>query len=392
MIEVQQALKILRKTSPKQIRESRDLKDSLGYVLSEEIIAPIDLPNFDQSAMDGYAVNVKTGNEVYEMIGEVQAGSANEPVLLPGQCVRIFTGAKVPVTANTVIQQEWAITNGNEVRFDRAVEKGRNIRPKGEQIKKGSMALEKGSVLNAASIGFLAGMGITELPVCRKPTVHILTTGNELIPPGHDLAPGQIFESNSIMLQSALNTFGFDEVQVATVPDDYEQTVQVIKTALENADLLMLSGGISVGDYDYVYKALLENQVNELFYKVNQKPGKPLYFGKKDQQIVAALPGNPAAALSCFYIYVLPTLNQMYGKGFQGLKTSKALMAESYSKKGSRAQFLKAKLDKNQVRPLGGQSSAMLKSFSEANVLIYIPTEAETVLKGEEVLVYHIHV
>lgn len=392
MIEVQQALKILRETSPKQIRESRDLKDSLGYVLSEEIIAPIDLPNFDQSAMDGYAVNVKTGNEVYEMIGEVQAGSANEPVLLPGQCVRIFTGAKVPVTANTVIQQEWAITNGNEVRFDRAVEKGRNIRPKGEQIKKGSMALEKGSVLNAASIGFLAGMGITELPVCRKPTVYILTTGNELIPPGHDLAPGQIFESNSIMLQSALNTFGFDEVQVATVPDDYEKTVQVIKTALENADLLMLSGGISVGDYDYVYKALLENQVNELFYKVNQKPGKPLYFGKKDQQIVAALPGNPAAALSCFYIYVLPTLNQMYGKGFQGLKTSKALMAESYSKKGSRAQFLKAKLDKNQVRPLGGQSSAMLKSFSEANVLIYIPTEAETVLKGEEVLVYHIHV
>ncbi|MGB1103038.1 MAG: gephyrin-like molybdotransferase Glp [Crocinitomicaceae bacterium] len=390
MIQIKEALDILRSSNQIPNETIISLKNSLGHVLSKDILAPIDLPGFNQSAMDGYAVCLKEGVESYEIIGEVEAGSPDEPKLSPGQCVRIFTGAKVPVTANTVVQQEWAIVDGNRIQFDRDIQLGKNIRPQGEQIKSGNIALAKGHLINAASIGFLAGLGLTEVAVFMNPKIQILTTGNELIPPGNPLKAGQIYESNSAMLEAALRSFNYNQVDIATVPDNYEQTVALVKNALESYDFLILSGGISVGDYDFVHQALVDNKVEQLFYKVNQKPGKPLFFGQKENKIIAALPGNPAAALTCFYVYVLPMLNKLSGKGFEELETGKAKMSNAYIKKGDRAYLLKAKLKDGEIQPLDGQSSAMLQSFALSNAIIHIPSNKSSVEAGEDVEFYHI--
>lgn len=391
MISVEEAIQTLKNLDIQPQREWMGISKAIGHVLAEDVLAPIDQPGFNQSAMDGYALNVTPEFKAYKMVGEVEAGSDASPDLKPGECVRIFTGARVPDTANTVIQQEWAIVQDDEISFDRDIQSRKNIRYQGEQIQVGEVALEKGHVLNPASIGFLTGLGITEVNVCQKPKVHILTTGNELVQPGENLKPGQIYESNSQMLKAALETVGVHEVVLDAVKDNYQETVSIINRSLIEADMLILSGGISVGEYDYVKQALKANGVEELFYKVNQKPGKPVFFGKKESKVIAALPGNPAAALTCFYIYVLPLIHQLSGKGFTGLPVSRVRIAGHVKKKGNRAQFLKAKRTGDCVQPLGGQSSAMLQSFAQANALIYLPEAVQEVEKGAEVLVYEIH-
>ena len=166
------------------------------------------------------------------------------------------------------------------------------------------MALQKGSKLTPASIGFLASIGITQVNVFKKPSIAIIATGNELVPGGTPLGYGQIYESNSLMLKAALQNLNFDNVTTHKVDDHYNDTLELLSDLIDSHDLILVSGGISVGDYDFVGKALDELKVKQLFYKVNQKPGKPLYFGKKDHKVIFALPGNPAAALSCFYLYV----------------------------------------------------------------------------------------
>jgi molybdopterin molybdotransferase len=391
MISVGDALEVLKQLNKSTDKVQESLKNANGLVLAQDVLAPIDQPNFNQSAMDGYALHFSEEKRAYKKVGEIQAGSSKEPVLKPGECVRIFTGAKVPASANTVIQQEWATEKNGTVEFDRVLSLNKNIRYQGEQIKTNELALPKGHQLNPASIGFLANLGVTEVMVYRQPIVHILTTGNELVPPGEMLKSGQIYESNSQMLYAALQKMGITNIAIQTIPDDYQATVNHIREAIQNADLVLISGGISVGDYDFVKEALAENNVKELFYKVNQKPGKPLYIGQTDSTIVAALPGNPAAALTCFYIYVQPMINALAGKGFVGLQESKAQIDRDIQIKGNRAQFLKAYAENEVVSPLDGQSSAMLKSYALANALIYIPENRTAIQKGDSVVIYQIN-
>ncbi len=387
MITVERALEILKtETSPLR-GEWKAVAASRGRVLAESILSPIDMPSFNQSAMDGYALNAVEGKDNYSVINEVAAGSDEEPELQPGEAVRVFTGAMVPATANVVVQQEWVERSGNVIRLTHEIQLGQHIRLQGGQIKTGELALEAGVVLNPAAIGFLAGLGITQAHVIKEPKISLITTGNELIEPGNELNRGQIYESNSAMLCAALEAYHFNAHTVAKVRDDYALTKKAIETELEKADLVILTGGISVGDYDFVGKALGEIGVRELFYKVNQKPGKPLYFGTLGDKIVAALPGNPAAALTCFYRYVLPVLNQMAGKGFTGLEEIELPIREAYFKKGERAEFLKAKIKAGCVSQLGSQSSAMLNSFAQANALIYIPADRGQINKDERVQV-----
>jgi len=383
MITVEKALEILKCETAPLTGEWKALAASNGDVLAESILSPIDMPSFDQSAMDGYAINAVEGKEIYHVISEVAAGSGEEPVLNFGEAVRIFTGALVPASANIVVQQEWVTRSGNEIRIEREIQLGQHIRRQGEQIKTGELALQAGAVLNPAAIGFLAGLGITKVNVIKQPKISLITTGNELVAPGNTLKRGQIFESNSAMLCAAFETYHFKNYTISKVEDDYDLTKKAIETELENADLVILTGGISVGDYDFVGKALQEIGVQELFYKINQKPGKPLFFGRIGNKMVAALPGNPAAALTCFYRYVLPVLNQLAGKGFCGLEELELSLAESYFKKGERAEFLKAEIKNGHVSILGSQSSAMLNSYAQANALIYIPTEKGQINKDE---------
>ena len=319
MITVEKALEILKSETAPLAGEWRSLGESNGHVLAESILSPIDMPSFDQSAMDGYAINTVEGRKIYNVISEVAAGSGEEPVLNFGEAVRIFTGAMVPASANVVVQQEWVVRAGNEIRIEREIQLVQHIRRQGEQIKTGELALQAGAILNPAAIGFLAGLGITEVNVLKRPKIGLITTGNELVEPGNELKRGQIYESNSAMLCAAFETYYFKNYTISKVEDDYDLTKKRIETELDNSDFVILTGGISVGDYDFVGKALQEIGTQELFYKINQKPGKPLYFGRIGNKMVAALPGNPAAALTCFYRYVLPVLNQMAGKGFFGL-------------------------------------------------------------------------
>ena len=342
MISVEQALKIVIKNS--SITEQTELKtvsNALGYALSNDIISQISMPPFQQSAMDGYAIHFHD-SLIYKIVGEIKAGDKNQPELQKGEAVRIFTGAPVPNSSNCVVIQENTSVNENLLTLDSEVQLMANIRPLGEQISKNDVALKKGSLLTPASIAFLTSLGITEVKVHKKPSIAIIVTGNELIEPGQLLEYGQIYESNAIMISSALKSQGFNDTNIYKVKDDYNDTVDILKSSIAHHDLVIISGGISVGDYDFVGKALHELNVEELFYKVKQKPGKPLYFGKKDKKLIFALPGNPSAALSCFYIYVQTALNHLIGNiGFNLTRTT-GISKSNYTKKGHRSQFLKA--------------------------------------------------
>ena len=283
------------------------LNNALGYVLSQDIVAPVSLPPFPQSAMDGYALcgSGKDGlHGAYKLVGEIRAGDETNITLKEGEAVRIFTGAMVPEDISSVVRQEDVTIRDGEVLVPGEVKPGSNIRHTGDQIQCGEMALGSGTVLTPACIGFLAGLGLREVNVYPRPRVGLVVTGSELVQPGHPLRPGQIYESNSATLAAALESTGFSVAGKMIIGDDFERTVQAIGTMAGHHDIVIMSGGISVGDYDFVKRAMEELHVETVFYKINQKPGKPAFFGKRQGRLLFALPGNPSAALLCYYQYV----------------------------------------------------------------------------------------
>ena len=384
MISIEEAIKAVRNNIAPLLKKTvKTLEKSNGYRLYQDVNSPINMPPFRQSAMDGYALHLHD-NLNYNLVGEVKAGDNNSFILKPGEAVRIFTGAAVPDTANAVMMQEKVITHSNSIEIEHQIDKGLNIRPKGEQVKKNTVALKKGTKLTPAGIGYLTSLGITKVPVFKKPNIAIVTTGNELIEPGQTLTHGKIYESNSKMLQSVLYSLKFYDVSLHKVEDDYIKTIHLLKTVIEDNDLVLITGGISVGDYDYVGKALNELQVEEVFYKVKQKPGKPLFFGKKDNASIFALPGNPAAALTCFYVYVYIALEQMMNRENSELPRIKAKSVSNFSKKGDRPQFLKAIYSDGEVELLEGQNSSMLQTFALSNALVFIPAYKSEVNIGDD--------
>ncbi|GAA4275488.1 molybdopterin molybdotransferase MoeA [Aquimarina mytili] len=387
MTSVEQALLLVdtyTKTTEKTTAIT--LSQSLGFVLAKDILSPINMPPFRQSAMDGYALG-SIEEKTFSLVGEVQAGDDQNPNIIKGEAIRIFTGAPVPSGAKAVVMQEKVTIEGRNIVLDEFSTPDSNIRPEGEQIKKGEIALTKGTAITPAGIGYLATLGITHVEVYQKPSIAIIATGNELIPPGQDLKHGQIYESNSVMLSAALQASGFTDIECHKVEDNYEATRSLLQRVIEQYDVVLISGGISVGDYDFVGKALQDLKVEEVFYKVKQKPGKPLYFAKKNNTTIFALPGNPASSLSCFYIYALPTLNKISGLAAYKLKQSTRISNSTYSKKGQRSEFLKAIVKDQQVTILDGQASSMLRSFALSNALVYLPEETSEIKVGDPIQV-----
>lgn len=377
MISTSNAISLVNSSTTPLESTNTILSEALGKILSIDAIAQIDLPPFSQSAMDGYAIKFGNGDQ-FEVIGEIKAGDdASSIVLEKGQAIKIFTGAMCPSSADLVCRIEDIKEDGNTITIFKMPKAGANIRLQGEQIKRGDQGLNKGNELNPAAIGFLANLGIEEVKVYNQPKINIVSTGNELVPPSISkvLAPGKIFESNGIMLQMAIQERGFSCTSPTHLVDSYKEVFEGLKAKLELSDVLIVSGGISVGDYDFVGKALIELGVKQVFYKVNQKPGKPIFFGTKEDKLIFALPGNPAAALTCFYLYVLPALNKLAGKGFKELPRSIGKLTSSIERPNTREQFLKASNKNGEVTILEGQSSAMLRTFSTANALAYLPAE-----------------
>ena len=385
MISVEQASQIIDKNTQLTHKSiDIDLIDALGYVLFQDVLSPINMPPFRQSAMDGYAINLHNA-KTYVLIGEVKAGDGHQLHLKPGDAARIFTGAPVPESANAVVMQEKISSQNHTLAIESNVIINENIRPLGEQVLEGQVALKKGVKLTAAAIAYLTTLGITQVKVYKKPSIAIVVTGNELVQAGQPLQYGQIYESNAIMLISALKQAGYTNVSTYSVSDHYEKTLQVLKEVIHENDIVLVSGGISVGDYDFVGKALNEFGVVEHFYKVNQKPGKPLFFGKKEDKIIFALPGNPAASLSCFYIYVIAAIEKLSGNLNFKIKRVKAVSKSDFIKKGERAQFLKAIYKEGTVEILEGQNSSMLHTFALANALVYLADTDESVKINDEV-------
>ena len=387
MISVQKAFSILQANLQVLPQTECSLFQARKHILAQSLASPINMPPFRQSAMDGYALCLHDALQ-YEIIGEVKAGDSHRVELLPGQAVKIFTGAAVPDSAQAMIQIEKVIANGTQLLVDELVLPETNVRPIGEQISAGDLAIEKGKVLNAAAIGFLAGLGFTRVSVYQKPKVGIVITGNELSKPGTPLEYGKVYESNGIMLQSALIDSHYDAVTLYEVNDDFDNTKNKLKEALTVNDVVLVSGGISVGDYDFVARALKELEVETLFYKVNQKPGKPLFAGKLKDKIVFALPGNPAACLTCFYVYVLPTLAILSGAEANYQQAILLPIAHDYEVRNTRSQFLKANISNGEAEILSHQASSMLNSFSVSNGLVYVPDGNYELKKGDKVEVY----
>ncbi|WP_034919936.1 gephyrin-like molybdotransferase Glp [Gillisia sp. CAL575] len=382
MVTIEEAHKIIKDQKIRLKTETRRLSDCLGFSISEELNAPFDMPSFDNSAMDGYAL---CGiSQEYIIVGEVAAGDKKQFELKEGEAVRIFTGAKVPENTSAVMMQEKTSVAGNKLSLEQMPKEGQSIRRKGEELTKGQLVFEKGTTITPAGIGLIGSLGIQKVEVFRKPVINLITTGNELIEPGKPKAEGQIYESNSYALASACEQFGFKCGNKKQIEDDFEAIKLGIKKSLETTDVLILSGGISVGDYDYVKQALEENGVKEKFYKVFQKPGKPLYFGRKSEQFVFALPGNPASSLSCFYVYVLPFLYQLSGSAKNGLQRYSFPISHDFANKGDRPSFLKAKISNGIVEILDGQGSSMILSMAHGNALAFIDAETSH-KKGEMV-------
>ncbi|WP_066220938.1 molybdopterin molybdotransferase MoeA [Formosa haliotis] len=378
MISVQQALHIIDTTVvPNRIKKVKIAK-SLGCILAEDITAPIHMPSFRQSAMDGYAI-IWSESAKYTLTDEAKAGDAQDLSLKPFEAVRIFTGAKVPDQADTVVMQEHVSKIEHDLSINIMPNKGANVRPIGEQVKEGDIVLKKGSVLNEAAIGFLSGLGLTKVAIYLPPKISILVTGNELQKPGKPLKPGKIYESNAVMLQTALKRFGINDIKTFKAKDTLKATRKSIKKALKFSDIVLISGGISVGDYDFVKEALDKNHVDEMFYRLNQKPGKPLWFGKKDHQFVFALPGNPASVLTCFYVYVLPILKKFSGLTAYHLPQIQAKSATAFKNTTGKTLFLKAYYNGEDVTILQGQQSSMLHAFASSNVLVKIPENLENI-------------
>ncbi|MCE6992983.1 gephyrin-like molybdotransferase Glp [Dyadobacter sp. CY323] len=372
--------------------QNRSLADAAGYVLAKDIIAPIALPSFRQSSMDGYAIihsDVAENGTSLKLAGESKAGQTLTPDLKPGSAIRIFTGAPVPESATAVIMQEHTEVIGGHVLINEyPVPAGKNVREVGRQIKEGTVALTAGTYLSPGSIGFLQGMSVSQATVYRKPKIGLLITGDELLKVGDPLSHGKIYESNSAMLIAALAQDGILDIELKYAEDNLASTVQALIELLEQNDVILASGGISVGDYDFVGTSLQEIGAETIFYKVRQKPGKPLLFAKKDEKAIFALPGNPASSLVCYYEYVFPAIRKMLGHDNPFLKSLKLPIKYAYSFDGERDEFLKALVEEDEVMPLDGQESFALRSFAIANAIIYLPVSQNKVEAGDLVEVH----
>ncbi|WP_421945023.1 gephyrin-like molybdotransferase Glp [Pedobacter sp.] len=385
MISVREAKKLIYDHAAKLQAITVPLEEAAGRILAEDVYAICDIPAFRQSSMDGYAFKFEENVTSLKLVGEMAAGTTLNASIGHGEAYRIFTGAPLPLQADTVIMQEKvSLENDKVVLLDPNLKKGLNAREKGSEIKLGDLAIGKGSLMTPAAMGFLAGIGIDKVSIVPSPKIAIILTGNELQQPGSPLAFGQVYESNSFALTAALNQMGITGVEILTAKDDLETLTHILGAALQTHDMVLLTGGVSVGDYDFVIQATSLCGVKQIFHKVKQKPGKPLYFGKKENKLVFGLPGNPSSVLSCFYNYVFPAIG-LLNNSFIKVKIVTAILIAGYRKPSGLTHFLKSIYHEGKAKPLGAQDSYRMSSFAQANCLICLDEEATEFFPGDEV-------
>ena len=378
------------------------LDDCLGYTLAEPIIAGFDLPSFDNSAVDGYGVrvaDVQAASDLspvqLKMIGESRAGKSSDFDQHDGTAVKILTGAIVPTSAEAVIMREFCEERNGHVIVKASVEAGENIRRKGGEVHRGDTVLAPGIRINPAVLALLATVGSNNARVHQKPRLAIVVTGDELVPPGSELKHGQIFDSNSYGLKAALKCLGISECHVFYAKDTPADTRNAFSAALQCADVVISSGGVSVGDHDYVKDALESLKVETVFWRIAIKPGKPVYFGtlaaeNDSAKLVFGLPGNPVSVLVTYHQFVKPALLQMMGGRTVPATKYKAKLTTAIKKKPGRLDFMRGKLHSSEtssllVTPVKGQDSHMLTGLATADSLLHFAAEAESLPANAEV-------
>ena len=396
MVSVDEAwAKIQAMARPLSIRRRR-LEEAVGCVLAEHVRAPIDLPPFDNSAMDGYALRAPDTQPAcaeqpvkLTIAGEVAAGGWQETPVVPGTAVKIMTGAAVPSGADAVLMLEDGRLRNGCVEIRSPVSSGQHIRRQGEDVRRGDVLLEPGRRLNAQRLGLLANSGIVEVPVFRRVQVGLLATGSELTPPGTSLAPGRIYDSNRIVLQTLLLNPGGRCEDLGIVADDPNAIAERIRRGL-SADVLLISGGVSVGAHDHVKRVLSELGMTTVFWRVAMKPGKPLLCGRLGDHWVFGLPGNPISCVVGFLVFIEPLIRRLEGEHDAQPRSARALLKKGVSKKDARRHFLTAHVapaaaGRLEAAPTEQQGSAMMQALAQANAFVVIPEDRQQIPAGEEV-------
>jgi molybdopterin molybdotransferase len=397
MLEFEEALVRVLAAVPAPTSESVSSNDALGRMLVEPIRSPIDLPIFDNSAMDGYAVRAtdvalaKPASPVrLRLAGRVIAGQVFPDEITAGTCVRLFTGSPLPHGANAVVMQEDTRVDSDvpgEVLILTQVQPGENVRPHGEDVRRGSLLAEAGNVLSVGRIGLLAAAGLARVHVGRQPVVGLLTTGSELTEPGHPLGPGRIYESNRPVLAALIERAGAVPKVFPLVADVLLATSLALAEAFNQCDAVVTSGGVSVGEMDFLKSAFEHIGGSLEFWKVAIKPGRPFVFGRLRGKLLFGLPGNPASALVTFLLLVRPALLRWQGATDVSLPAHPGVLAEPLANHGERRHFIRVKMDPaGTVRSSGIQASHVLSSVAAANGLVDVPADT-TLVAGTAVTV-----
>lgn len=362
--------------------EAVPLSRALGRVLARDLPATVDQPPFDKSAMDGFAWG-GTPSDSFRVLGTLAAGRVADHPLAPGDCVRIMTGAPLPPGADRVQRVEWTEEADGRVRFTRR-ESSDNVIRRGENQKSGDLLLGR-RILRPADIGILASSGYESVPVQRRPVVGILSTGDELRTPGEPLVPGAIYDSNGPQLAAQAAAEGCEVRSYGRFPDLPVALETAVKAALSECDLVLLSGGVSMGDFDYVPEVLARNGVERIFHNLAMKPGKPTYLGRRGNVFVLGLPGNPVSTFVNFEILAKAVLARLRGLPWEPAIASARLAEEVSRRDSERVEFLPARLSGGEIRALRYSGSSMLGVLAEANALLRLEIGQKILERGAQI-------
>jgi molybdopterin molybdotransferase len=364
--------------------ETVPLAEARGRVLAEPARAGVDLPPFASSAMDGFAVRSADTPGTLVVVERIAAGRPAGQALAAGEAMGIATGGVVPDGADAVTPIEDVVDHGNSVEIPSDVARAANVRPRGGDTAEGEEVVAAGTRLGAAQIGALAAAGVAEVRVASRPRAAVLATGTELRAPGEPLEPGQIYEANGVMLRAALDATGAIVDQIPAVADEEGEHRAALERALA-ADVVVSSGGVSVGPHDLVRRVARELGVEEVFWRVAVKPGKPVSFGTRGRTLVFGLPGNPVSTLVAFELFVRPALRALEGERDPGPRWEAGRLARSARRNDARDELARARRTDDGLEPLGGQESHMIVRAAAADALVHLPRGDGELAAGESV-------
>ena len=383
MIKLNQAMEIINKQTPSVKLETVKTENSLGRLLPKALTSTIESPPFSKAAMDGYAVQSTDTSREFTILETIGAGETPSETVQQGECVKIMTGAVMPEGTDKVIRVEYTERNGTVMTIKQN-ERGTNVIFRAENLKIGDPVLSPG-IIGAKELGIIASLGLSEIEVVKKPVMGVITTGSELKNPGEKLQSGEIYNSNGFQMCAQITENGGIPKYYGIVKDDRISLSNTIKDALKNCDVLLLSGGVSKGEFDYVPEILQENGVETLFHRVAIKPGRPTFFGKNKDTYIFGLPGNPVSSFVVFEVMVKSLLYRMAGLEYKPMLFKGTLSKTLHRKDTERTEFYPVIIEGNIIRPIKYLGSSHLNALADANGLLSIGMGTEELKEGEQV-------